>query len=68
VRAPYARIIHLPCDAAILSFMPLLPYPLPKTAATVEILRSSPFGHSRKFALDILLRYVCRNAWQTVVL
>jgi hypothetical protein len=35
---------------------------------------SSPYsgtsvnGDSRKFALDILLRYVCRNAWQTVVL
>jgi hypothetical protein len=30
--------------------------------------RSSRSGDSRKFTLDLLLRNVCRNAWETVVL
>ena len=32
------------------------------------ILRTSPFGVSRKFVLDLLLRNGCRNARETVVL
>src|SRR5215218_258083 len=32
------------------------------------ILRTSPFGDSRKFVLDLLLRNGCRNARETVVL
>jgi hypothetical protein len=34
----------------------------------IGILRTSPFGDSPKFVLDLVLRNVCRNAWETVVL
>jgi hypothetical protein len=34
----------------------------------IGILRSSHSGDSQKFVLDLLLRNVCRNAWETVVL
>ena len=89
MRTPYARIIHLPCDAAILSFMPLCRTRSPKlrpqlshfisgglslstlyglamltpllylglllpavctVVRGIEILRTSPFGDSAKFA------------------
>jgi hypothetical protein len=34
----------------------------------IGILRSSPFGDSPKFVLDLLLRNGCRNARETVLL